>query len=56
MGEGQSMLINPAFLIHCEGIYTLDIKCVVISPEEVEQTFHYHPVRLCVTDFVDSTS
>nr|XP_022294206.1 trafficking protein particle complex subunit 9-like [Crassostrea virginica] len=56
VGEGQSMLINPAFLIHCEGIYTLDIKCVVISPEEVEQTFHYHPVRLCVTDFVDSTS
>lgn len=52
--QGQSMLINPAFLIHCGGIYTIDIKCVVISSEEVEETFHYHPVQLHVIEIADS--
>lgn len=52
--QGQSLLINPAFLIHCGGIYTIDIKCVVISSEEVEETFHYHPVQLHVIEIADS--
>ncbi|XP_061177243.1 trafficking protein particle complex subunit 9-like isoform X2 [Saccostrea echinata] len=48
---GQDMLINPSFLIHCEGKYTVDIKCMVISSaeENTEQTFQYHPVQLDVT-------
>ncbi|XP_062576163.1 trafficking protein particle complex subunit 9-like [Saccostrea cucullata] len=49
--DGQDLLINPSFLIHCEGKYTVDIKCIVISSaeENPEQTFHYHPVQLDVT-------
>lgn len=49
------MSINPSFLIHCEGTYTIDVKCVIRSSsgEDAEQTFHYHPVQLNVIEVED---